>query len=57
LFETTPQSLGPRNVVWNVCELSRTISRFHQHNDNVVQVRRRFVRKRGRVADGWSKMI
>jgi hypothetical protein len=54
LFEKTQQSLGPRNVVWNIGELSRTISRFHQNNDNVVQVRRRFVPKRGRVADGCS---
>ncbi len=30
LFETTQQSLGPRNVVWNIGELSRTITRFHQ---------------------------
>ncbi len=52
LFDTTRQSLGPRNVVWNIGELSRTITRFHQNNDNVVKVRRRFVRKRGRVADG-----
>ncbi len=28
--ETTQQSLGPRNVVWNIGELSRTITRFHQ---------------------------
>jgi hypothetical protein len=30
LFETTQQSLGPRNVVWNIGELSWTITRFHQ---------------------------
>jgi hypothetical protein len=30
LFETSPQSLGPRNVVWNIGELSRTITRFNQ---------------------------
>ncbi len=43
LFETTQQSLGPRNVGWNVAELSRTITRFHQNDDNFIQVRRRFV--------------
>jgi hypothetical protein len=43
LFETTQQSLGPLNVVWNVGELSRTITRFHQNNDKVVKVRRRSV--------------
>ncbi len=34
LYETTPQSLGPRYVVWNVAELSRTITtkRLGQHS-------------------------
>ncbi len=57
LFEKTQQSLGPRYVVWNIGELSRTISRFHQNNDNVVQVRRRFVPKMGRVADGCYDLL
>jgi hypothetical protein len=44
-------------------ELSRRITRFHQNNDNVVQVRRRFVPKMGRVANGcwdhvtWSEAL
>ncbi len=57
LFEKTQQSLGPRNVVWNIGELSRTISRFHQNNDNVVQVPRRFVQKGGELPTAVLALI
>ncbi len=57
LFETTQQSLGAtlrglkyRWVVSNNNEVS-------SNDDDVVQVRRRLVPKRGRVADGWHKSI
>jgi len=42
LFETTRQHFRPRNVVLAIAELSRTITRFHQNNDNVVQAMRTF---------------
>ncbi len=42
LFETTRQHFRPRYVVLAIAELSRTITRFHQNNDNVVQAMRTF---------------
>jgi hypothetical protein len=42
LFETTRKHFRPRYVVLAIAELSRTISRFHQHNDDVVQTMRTF---------------
>ncbi len=47
IARTTLRGLKYRWVVSNNNEIS-------SNDDNVVQVRRRFVRKRGRVADGWS---
>jgi hypothetical protein len=41
-FETTRQYFRPRYVVLAIAELSRTITRFHQNNDNVVQAMRTF---------------
>ena len=42
LFETTRQHFRPRNVVLAIAELSRTITRFHQNDDNVIQAMRTF---------------
>ncbi len=42
LFETTRQHFRPRYVVLAIAELPRTITRFHQNDDNVVQAMRTF---------------
>ena len=42
LFETTHQHFRPRYVVLAIAESSRTITKFHQNDDNVIQAMRTF---------------